>query len=85
MTGKTPKTGRKMLICDVALGKAFPISLLKTVDEMHDRVLPPAGYDSIHAIGQGVSANIPSVGGGQLGVKLDECILFPLCIPSTYI
>lgn len=83
---KHQKKGRKMLLCNVALGKSYVVKQLQTKDDMHDNVLPPHGYDSIHAFGLGFGGNIPKCptdGNSALGVRRDECT-FPFLPLSVY-
>jgi hypothetical protein len=67
---KTIKTGRKLILCKVALGKTFEInSDLSKPDLYHDLVEAPEGYDSIFVPGR------PKATKG-LGVFRTEYILF---------
>ncbi len=51
---KTNKVGKKMLLCEVNLGRVFTIQThLKKQDEYHDSIVAPNGYDTIHAVGLG--------------------------------
>jgi len=71
------KTGRKMLLCKVMLGKSQSVgTFLSKEDEMHDVTLPNSSIDSFYVKGVG-NAKIPKGAlGSGLGVMNDEYIIF---------
>lgn len=69
---KNHRVGRKILLCEVKLGKAFVIDTsLNTKDQYHDCIKAPEGFDSIHVFGQGTSQKPAG-----LSVNRDEYIIF---------
>lgn len=82
---KNDRTKRKMLLCSVILGEAENVKLLKTPEQMHDRIAPAKGKHSIFASGF-KTQTIPTHNGHTLGVMNDEYIVFhPHQIMPLYI
>lgn len=64
---KDPKS-RKMLLCAVNTGRSSLVKEeLQKPDELHDKILPPKGYDSLTILGN------PNAKKGQ-GVLNNECM-----------
>jgi len=72
---KKTRKSRKLLYCTVELGKCERVKDLSTADELHDRVLPKAGHDSIYA--EAHSLPIPKdIDGYALAVMNAEYVIF---------
>lgn len=72
---KDHASGRKMLLCDVHLGKFWHVDAqLGTVHEMHDQIIPPGRCDSTFV--SGVGSKVPYAAKGQLAVMHNEYVVF---------
>jgi len=69
---KIYKKGRKMLCCTVEVGVCEVVTVMKSPQEYHDKVLPKENCDSIYAPGQGKN----NENGKYVSVINDEYVIF---------